>query len=65
MMLILKVCKVWDYIDGSIEHPNSTTNRDSVENWEINNELAKLIVLQNVKSAQLCHVGQALSSAKV
>ena len=62
---ILKVCKVWGYIDGPIECPDPTTNWDSTKNWEINDKLAKLIVLQSVKPTQLRHVEQALSLAKV
>ena len=65
MTPILKVCKVWGYIDGMIEHPDLTTNQYSAENWDINNKLAKLIVLQNIKSTQLHYVGQALFLAKV
>ena len=53
MIPILKVCKVWGYINGTIDCLNERINQKSASNWDVNDELAKLIILQNVKATQL------------
>jgi Txe/YoeB family toxin of Txe-Axe toxin-antitoxin module len=62
---ILRVCKVYDYVNGTELKPNPATDPDSATNWETNDDYAKLLLLQNVTNAQLRHIDQEKTSTEV
>src|SRR6266576_3881449 len=55
---ILKVCKVYRYVKGTILKPNLEINLNSAQNWDTNDKYAKLLMLQNVASEQIQHINQ-------
>ena len=63
--LILHATGLWGYISGSIKKPNRLTHRESNNNWISNDELTKVILIQNVSALQLRYIDQDLPSAKV
>ena len=40
---VLRVLKVWPYVNGKIRRPNATRYPNSAENWDSNDDLAKLL----------------------
>ena len=62
---ILKVSKVYNYVTGTIKRQNLAIDLDSIQNWGTNDELAKLMILQNVSNEQLQHIDQSQTSANV
>jgi hypothetical protein len=53
IILILRVYKVYNYVNGTVLKPNPTTDPDSAINWETNDDYMKLLLLQNIMNAQL------------
>src|ERR1700760_1180152 len=52
---VFRVCGVEAYIDGTIARPDSGEN---LEAWEHNDNYAQLLIINNVATSQMVHVGQ-------
>jgi len=65
LTLVLEVCKVWEYVSGLIPQPNKQLKLTSANNWTLNDNLAKLLNLQNISKSQLQHINQKQTLAKV
>jgi gag-polypeptide of LTR copia-type len=65
MILILDVCELWEYANGNIPKPDNTTDPDNIRNWQANDKLAKLIMLQNISNNQLQHIDQDQSASNI
>jgi hypothetical protein len=59
------VCKVYDYVKGTIRKPKREIYPVSAQNWDVNNEYAKLLLVQNVSSEQLQHINQEQNASEV
>lgn len=62
---ILKVCKVYGYVKGTIPKPDPAIDPESSLNWETNDEYAKLLMLQNVAAEQIQHINQDQTASEV
>jgi hypothetical protein len=62
---VLRVCQLWKYVEGSVDRPDANIYPKSASNWATNDELAKLIILQNISKSQLQHINQDLTCAEV
>jgi len=56
MTLLLEVCDVEDYINGTLSRPNAITDPRGAKNWSSNDEYAKYLILTNISSTQLDHI---------
>ena len=65
MIPILDVCELWEYANGKIPKPDDTADPDNVRNWQANDKLAKLIILQNISKNQLQHIDQDQSASDI
>jgi gag-polypeptide of LTR copia-type len=65
MIPILDVCKLWEYANGNIPKPDNMANPDNIRNWQANDKLAKLIILQNISKNQLQHIDQDQSASDI
>jgi hypothetical protein len=50
-------CKVIGYTDGSIKRPNEHTDPEGACNWDRNDSWAQQVIIQNITSLQMNHVG--------
>jgi hypothetical protein len=64
MIRMLRTFQVWPYITGKITRPTVNLHLESTENWDTNNEWAKLLIVQNINEEQLQHVNQDLMMSK-
>jgi hypothetical protein len=55
MRRVLRLCGIEDYIDGKIPRPE---NAQEASNWDFNDTYAQVIIVNNVTSVQMVHVGQ-------
>ena len=62
MNLMLKLCGVGSYIQGSVDEPNPDEDPEGAENWAFNNTYAKLLITNNIEVVQMVHVGQCATS---
>ena len=62
---VLEVCGVWNYVNGKIPQPDKQIKPMSASNWTHNDNLAKLLILQNISKSQLQHINQRYNSATV
>ena len=58
MIGMLCTFQVWPYITGKITRPDNNLHPESMENWDTNNEWAKLLIVQNINEEQLQHVNR-------
>lgn len=65
IMPVLKVLKVWNYVTGLTHQLDAMCYSKSTENWDSNDDLAKLLVLQNVSHSQLQHIDQDQTATQV
>jgi hypothetical protein len=65
MTLLLQVCHVEDYVNGTLSRPNTVTDPQGAKNWSSNDEYAKHLILTNVSSAQLNHIDQEQNAHQV
>jgi hypothetical protein len=65
MIPILDVCELWEYANGNIPKPDNTADPDNVRNWQANDKLTKLIILQNISKNQLQHIDQDQSASDI
>jgi hypothetical protein len=62
MNLMLKLCGVDSYIQGTVNEPNSDNDPEGAGNWAFNDTYAKLLITNNIEVAQMVHVGQCMTS---
>jgi gag-polypeptide of LTR copia-type len=65
MIPILDVCEMLEYANRNIPKPDNMTDPDNVRNWQANDKLAKLIILQNISKNQLQHIDQDQSASDI
>jgi len=54
----LDVCNLWEYVNGNICEPNHRIDPIGAKNWQSNDKLTKVLVLQNISKSQLQHIKQ-------
>ena len=62
---MLKLCSVKPYIQGKVKCSEETIEPEGADNWAFNNTYAKLLFTNNIKPAQMVHVGQCSTSHKM
>jgi gag-polypeptide of LTR copia-type len=65
MIPILDICELWEYANGNIPKPDNTADPNNIRNWQANDKLAKLIILQNISKNQLQHIDQDQSASDI
>ena len=65
MISILRVCRVYDYVKGTVKKPIASVDSTGASNWASNDEYAKHLLLSNITSSQLNHIDQDKSAAQV
>ena len=64
MTLMLRVNKVWGHCDGTIIPPE-VNEPCAFDKWDTADEVAKLLISGNIKSAQFMHVAQAITAKQM
>jgi hypothetical protein len=50
-------CDITGYVYGTIRRPNEPVESNSVRNWDKNDTWAQQVIIQNVTSSQMNHIG--------
>ena len=58
-------CDIIGYITGDIKHPNEAIDLIGTLNWDKNNSWAQQIIMHNVTSSQMNHVGSKSSAEEM
>jgi hypothetical protein len=53
---VLRYCHVKEYVEGTIYHPED--DEDSAENWDYNDNYAQMMIVNNITSTEMVHIGQ-------
>jgi hypothetical protein len=62
MHRMFKQCQVSGYIYGNIKRPDPAFNLVSMENWDLNDNYARMLIFENISIPQTIHVGQDLTA---
>jgi hypothetical protein len=54
---VLRLCGVISYAEGTIPRPNSDDD-PNIGNWEYNDNYAQVMIINNITSTEMVHVGQ-------
>src|SRR5277367_2195845 len=58
-------CNVAGYVYDSVQKPNKDKNQVAANNWEKNDSWAQQVIMQNVTSSQMNHVGSKPTAASM
>jgi hypothetical protein len=61
MQCILANCEITGYADGTLKRPFLFDHPAGVSNWAMNNAWAQQVIIQNVTSLQMNHVGSKVT----
>ena len=53
---LLRVSQVWHYVVRKIPRPCESTDPINARKWDLNDDFAKQLVMQNITNAQLRHI---------
>jgi hypothetical protein len=56
MKRVLRYCRIEEYVAGTIYRPEDDI--DSAENWDYNDNYAQMMIVNNIASTQMVHIGQ-------
>ena len=59
MKRVLRLCGIEEYVEGKIIRPN---NAESTDNWWYNDNYAQVVIMNNITSTEIIHVGQCSTS---
>jgi hypothetical protein len=62
MKRVLRLCDVEAYAAGTIPRPDNAAN---AENWDFNDNYAQVMIINNIASTEMVHVGQSLTAKAV
>ncbi len=62
MIIILRLCKVLGYIDGTIKCPSMDKAPLSTNMWTYNNIYATSLIMHNIEPDQMIHVDECGNS---
>ena len=57
MKRVLRLCGVEAYAEGTIDRPIGPMTENTV-NWEFNDNYAQVMIINNISSTEIIHVGQ-------
>jgi hypothetical protein len=58
MKHVLQYYCVKEYITGTIYHPGEDEDVDDAKNWDYNNNYAQMMIVNNIASTEMVHIGQ-------
>ena len=53
---MLNICRVQDYVEGKIPHPNLTQDPKGASNWDFNDTYVKVLIANNITRAQMMYI---------
>ena len=59
MKRVLRLCGIEEYVEGKIIRPNDA---ESADNWRYNDNYAQVVIMNNITSTEIIHVGQCSTS---
>ena len=62
MRRTFKQCRVSGYVYGNIKRPDPTADAVSMENWDLNDNYARMLIFKNIATSQKIHVGYDLTA---
>jgi hypothetical protein len=54
---VFKLCHITEYMKGTIEKPSLHNDPEGAVNWNINDAWAQQVIISNVTSSQMNHIG--------
>jgi hypothetical protein len=55
-------CDITNYITGRVKHPDDTMDTTNANNWDKNNSWVQQVIMHNVTSSQMNHIGSKTSA---
>jgi hypothetical protein len=55
-------CDITGYVRGDVEHPNESIDPEGAPNWYKNNSWVQQIIIHNITSSQMNHIGSKTSA---
>ena len=65
MQRVFTNCDITGYVDGSVERPSLFDDPGGARNWSKNDAWAQQVIIQNVTSSQMNHVGSKESAKEM
>ena len=59
LMLMLQICGVKGYVNGTVKCPDSAHDPEGARNWIFNDTYAKVLIANNVTTTQMVHISQS------
>jgi hypothetical protein len=63
MVSVLEVCRVRDYVQGTVPSPDAEMSEEDSAAWKFNDSFARTLILNNISDTQVVHV-QSATTAK-